>query len=73
MTAINIPIDDLTEIKEEMSRAENMLNRIMTAQLEESLSPCDFEYNMQHLASWLDDKQKQIQELLDANSDKEEK
>lgn len=62
---IKVSLKDLTELKEEMSRATSTVLRIMTAQLEEELNPCDFEHNMIMVSSWLDDKQAQLQQIID--------
>lgn len=62
---INVSLKDLTELKEEMSRAESLVLRITTALLEENLDPYSLEQNMQTVSSWLDDKQAQLQKLID--------
>ncbi|MBA2057573.1 hypothetical protein H0262_06725 [Psychrobacter cryohalolentis] len=62
---IKIPLEDLTALKDEMSNAESMVLRITTALLEEDLDPYSLEQNMQHISSWLDDKQAQLQKLID--------
>ena len=62
---INVSLEDLIELKEEMSNAESLVLRITTALLEEDLDPYSLEQNMQHISSWLDDKQAQLQKLID--------
>lgn len=62
---INVSLEDLTALKNEMSNAESMVLRITTALLEEDLDPYSLEQNMQHISSWLDDKQAQLQKLID--------
>ena len=37
--------------------------------MEENLSPCDFEYNMQLLASDIDDEQIRLQAIIDSMAD----
>lgn len=66
---INVSLEDLTEIKEEMSRAESLVLRITTALLEEDLDLYSLEQNMQTVSSWLDDKQTQLQKLIDSLPD----
>ena len=65
---IKIPLEDLTALKDEMSNAESMVLRITTALLEEDLDPYSLEQNMQHVSSWLDDKQTQLQKLIDSDT-----
>lgn len=62
---INVSLEDLTALKEEMSNAESLVLRITTALLEENLDPYSLEQNMQTVSSWLDDKQTQLQKLID--------
>jgi len=62
---INVSLEDLTALKDEMSNAESMVLRITTALLEEDLDAYSLERNMQHVTSWLDDKQTQLQKLID--------
>lgn len=66
---IEVSLEDLTEIKEEMSRAESLVLRITTALLEEDLDLYSLEQNMQTVSSWLDDKQTQLQKLIDSLPD----
>lgn len=62
---IKVSLEDLTELKEEMGNAESLVLRITTALLEENLDPYSLEQNMQTVSSWLDDKQAQLQKLID--------
>lgn len=62
---INVSLKDLTELKEEMSRAESLVLRITTALLEEDLDQYSLEQNMQTVSGWLDDKQTQLKKLID--------
>lgn len=62
---IKVSLEDLTELKEEMGNAESLVLRITTALLEENLDPYSLEQNMQTVSSWLDDKQTQLQKLID--------
>ena len=60
------------ELKEMMQNLEHcrwLTTRIMTAQLEKNVSPCDFEYNMQILASDIDDECVRLQEIINSFSD----
>lgn len=65
---IQVSLNDLTELKAEMVNAESMVLRITTALLEEDLDPYSLEQNMQHVSSWLDDKQTQLQKLIDSDT-----
>ena len=62
---IKVSLEDLTELKEEMGNAESLVLRITTALLEENLDAYSLEQNMQTVSSWLDDKQTQLQKLID--------
>lgn len=62
---IKVSLEDLTALKEEMSNAESLVLRITTALLEEDLDAYSLEQNMQTVSSWLDDKQAQLQKLID--------
>lgn len=66
---IKVSLEDLTALKEEMSNAEILVSRITTALLEEDLDPYSLEQNMQTVSSWLDDKQTQLQKLIDDDSE----
>ncbi len=64
------------ELKDMMQNLEHcrwLTTRIMTAQLEENVSPCDFEYNMQILASDIDDECVRLQEIINRFSDDDTK
>lgn len=65
-----------TEFKDMMQNLEHcrwLTTRIMTAQLEENVSPCDFEYNMQILTSYIDDECVRLQEIIGSFSDDDTK
>ena len=65
-----------TELKDMVQNLEHcrwLTTRIMTAQLEENISPCDFEYNMQILASDIDDECIHLQAIIDSLPDDDTK
>lgn len=60
---------ELTDIIENLEHCRRLTTRIMTAQLEEDLSPSDFEFNMQLLASNIDDEGIRLDAILNASTD----
>lgn len=60
---------ELTDIVKNLEHCRWLATRITTAQMEENLSPCDFEYNMQLLASDIDDEQIRLQAIIDSLPD----
>ena len=60
---------ELKDIIENLERCRWSTTRIMTAMLEEDLSPSDFEFNMQLLASGIDDEGIRLDAILNAITD----
>ncbi len=60
---------ELKNMTQVLDYCQWLTTRIMTAQLEENVSPCDFKYNMQILASDIDDECVRLQEIINSFSD----
>ena len=60
---------ELKDIIKNLEQCRRLTTRIMTAQLEEDLSPSDFEFNMQLLASDIDDEGIRLDAILSTITD----
>ena len=60
---------ELKDIIENLEHCRRLTTRIMTAMLEEDLSPSDFEFNMQVLASDIDDEGIRLDVILNTITD----
>lgn len=65
--------NQLKKIVENLAFHETLTFRIMTAMIEEDLSYSDFEYNMQILASDIDDECIHLQAIIDSLPDDDTK